>query len=189
MSTGTKNVWTWCTVCLGTGILVHILALYSMPWMIMQYALHKIRAGVPNTPVVNDMIHYGVRTPADRDVVRPSPDLLYSICMYDLSNGDLLISGNTPKQTYQSIALYGSNTDNYFVLSNQDIAGDNYSVRVTIRERAGATDGATAPHNAVSPTKTGIVLVRTLLANEADYESIAAVQKTGACRIASADGL
>lgn len=49
-------------------------------------------------------------TEASREVVRPSPDLAYSACVFDLGDGPVRITV-VPGETYTSLSLYAPNTD------------------------------------------------------------------------------
>ena len=59
-----------------------------------------------------------------RQVVRPSPDLLYANCIYNLEQGPLVIEAHIPER-YWSMQFYQMNTDNYAGITNQR---NNFSV-------------------------------------------------------------
>src|SRR5262245_34412663 len=90
--------------------LVHFAAIVAVPYALMNIAMERFGAAGVNT------WHLGERvTAASRQIVRPAPDFAYSACVYDLSNGPVIISA-APYDDYWSLSLYGENTDNFFVL-------------------------------------------------------------------------
>jgi uncharacterized membrane protein len=74
-----------------------------------------------------------------RRVVMPSPDLLYAVCAYDLSDGSLRIRLDGTYPRYWSIALYNSNSDNFLTLSG-DAIGER-GVDLTIDETRSTRQG------------------------------------------------
>lgn len=55
-----------------------------------------------------------------RRIVMPNPDLLYAACVLDLAEGPAVVMANPRLTGYWSLALYASNTDNFFVLNDHD---------------------------------------------------------------------
>jgi uncharacterized membrane protein len=129
--------------------------------------LLSIRTTGPNT------FHHG-RAPShkSRQIVMPSPDLVYSSCVYDLAGGDLVISGRLPPEGhYWSLSLYAHNTDNYFVLNDRELPARSFSItlRAKGRGKAGGVE---------SPTRTGIALIRMIQRRQADLPIIQAAQQS-----------
>ena len=54
-----------------------------------------------------------------RAIVRPSPDLLYAGCAFDLADGPLRIQATVPRDTYWSLSMFAANTDNFFVVNDR----------------------------------------------------------------------
>ncbi len=112
--------------------------------------------------------------PDSRGVVRPSPDLAYAICVYDLSNGPLKISV-APWDDYWSLSLYAANTDNYWTV-NDKIFPDG----VEIVLQSGKGD-ATSSSIVKSPTLRGAALIRRLAPTKELYEKAAALNNDDKC--------
>lgn len=95
-----------------------------------------------------------------RTVVRPSPDLLYASCIYNLHDGPLLIEAHIPEQ-YWSMQFYQMNTDNYAGFTNQRDERQRVGsvIKVTL---IGADDSPASYAGEVlqSPTQRGMVLLR-----------------------------
>jgi uncharacterized membrane protein len=163
-------------------VLTYRLVLQRTPVKLMEGAekrLLSIRTTGPNT------FHHGrAPTHKSRQIVMPSPDLVYSSCVYDLSAGDLIISGDLPPQGhYWSLSLYAHNTDNYFVLNDRELAARSFEV-VLRREGGGASPSGV--RTVASPTRTGIALIRMIQRKTEDLPIIQASQQSIRCNVVKA---
>lgn len=162
--------------------LTYRLALHRVPIRLMDAAekrLLSIRTTGPNT------FHHGrAPTHRSRQIVMPSPDLVYSSCVYDLSAGDLVIKGQLPPQGhYWSLSLYAHNTDNYFVLNDRELPSRSFEI--VIQGKGGGRHGAGATAVA-SPTQTGIALIRMIQRKAEDLPIIQASQQSIRCDVIKA---
>ncbi len=95
-----------------------------------------------------------------RTVVRPSPDLLYASCIYNLRDGPLLIEAPVP-QRYWSMQFYQMNTDNYAGITNR--RDERYRAGSVVKVTLIGPDGNPADHPGAviqSPTQRGIIILR-----------------------------
>ena len=95
-----------------------------------------------------------------RNVVRPSPDLLYASCIYNLEDGPVVIAAKVPER-YWSMQFYQMNTDNYAGITNQ--GDEQYRIGDTLEVTLIAADDIPGNYTGEviqSPTKRGIVLLR-----------------------------
>jgi len=69
----------------------------------------------------NTILHAPRPTSRSRGVVRPSPDMLYSICVYDLSaaGGAVRVSTHDMPETYWSVSLFDVDTNNFYALNDR----------------------------------------------------------------------
>ena len=90
----------------------YVLALL-LPYLAMEalYFLGDKRQGH------NQLVVAEVPDENSRHVVRPSPDLLYASCIYNLKEGALTIEAPVPAR-YWSMQFYQMNTDNYAGITN-----------------------------------------------------------------------
>ncbi len=108
-----------------------------------------------------------------RTVVRPSPDLLYTACVFDLSAGPLRITA--PVQTsYVSISGFGDNTDNFFALNDHSVVVSSdgqkrFDIVLTRDANVSVPPGARA---IVAPSTRGLILFRSLITDEAALPSL-----------------
>ncbi len=163
-------LWVVSGVIVAAG--VHWATITAMPGIVMS-TLHgrlKDQAGL------NTIVHVP-RPDADaRGVVRPSPDLLYSICAFDLTNGRLTLEAQVP-ESYWSLALYADNTDNFFVLNDRQVTTPE--IRLTVLPPN--ADNTGDPGAIVAPSTTGIALFRTLVTGEDDLRRLDAIRREARC--------
>ncbi len=166
---------------LATAAIVHVLAVWAVPRLIMQRLMHG--------PALSALAPQGgaaFPAPVDasaRRVVMPSPDLLYAVCVYDLANGPVRITAQPALPTYWSIALYAANSDNFLVINDRQTGLDRVDLWLVAQDGHPAAPPVPAGTRVVvSPTREGFVLMRVLTA---DYAREAAVlepaRRTLAC--------
>ena len=150
---------------------VHAVLLNVAPEFIMSRAIEKM--GEINK------IHHQKRVTADwRTVVRPSPDLLYSICPFDLSQGALHVTAKVPPGTYWSVSMFDDHTNDFFVRNDKQVKGSVDLVvmlpMTDVRMPAGATEVS-------APSAKGLVLFRTLINDDKNFAAIDTVRRTARC--------
>ncbi|MEY4377531.1 MAG: hypothetical protein RJB26_2081 [Pseudomonadota bacterium] len=178
---------TWLLLVL----VVHAVAVWAMPRLIMRVAMSRLGAGAPTVassaaapgvPRANDHAHAvypPLATAASRVIVLPSPDLGYALCLYDLSRGHVDIDAAPQWPAYWSVALYADNTDN-FLVRNDRAAGERPVHWRLALSRATPSAGREL---IVSPSARGLVLLRVLVANrEEQAAAVAQAQRALHCR-------
>ena len=133
---------------------------YLLALLVPHIAMETLYTVGSNRLGYNQLIVNPVPDETSRTVVRPSPDLLYASCIYNLQDGPLVIEAHIPER-YWSMQFYQMNTDNYAGITNQRDE----------RSRAGSVVSVTligtddSPENYTgkviqSPTQRGMVLLR-----------------------------
>ena len=101
--------------------------------------------------------------PADhklRSVVRPSNDMIYGACVYDLEKAHQGVLIESPKgRGYSSVSAFAANSDNFYVEDDRAIS-DGFRVHIVFDEGQPTPAGFT---RVISPTRKGIALVRILI--------------------------
>jgi uncharacterized membrane protein len=111
----------------------------------------------------------------------PSPDLLYSIARFDVSERPLQIRAAVPDGTYWSLSFYGANTDNFWTINDRQA----HSKQVEIVLMGPGAPRSHQPGQGtlvVSPTNTGVVIARSLVKDEAKLGNLIATQRQMACQ-------
>ncbi|MEO1659593.1 MAG: DUF1254 domain-containing protein [Pseudomonadota bacterium] len=124
---------------------------------------------------------YGPRRNAAR---RANPDSIISSMAYDLSDGPVRVAGETWPR-YWSLSLYQQNSDNFFVVNDQQLKGPDFDF-VLAYEGQDVSGLQGTP--IISPTEKGIMLIRRFAADEADMPGIIANQEALVCGPASPAG-
>lgn len=113
-----------------------------------------------------------------RGLKRPSSDIMYSICTYDVKYKPLIITSSIP-DSYWSISFYSDNTDNFVTLNDHDI--ENNYLKIYL---AGVNSEPKKVSNGtvvVSPTDTGYALVRMFVGNGENLQNLKDIQETLNC--------
>jgi uncharacterized membrane protein len=177
-----QKIWFYrALTLLTTAILVHITAVWAAPRLIMQVLMNGPMAKAMN--MQNQAAFPPAVTAASRTVVMPSPDLLYSVCVFDVSAGPVRISANPNLKSYWSVALYAANSDNFFVINDRKSGGK--PVDIWLVSPGGSRDARAIPAGTqvvVSPSQTGFMLMRVLTGDyEAEKHMIEPARRTLVC--------
>ena len=146
----------------------------QFPRMLMGFATQRIsKAGGYNTMYAAPMA-----TDKARAIVRPSPDLAYSSCPYDVSNGPVLVDVEPVPAPYWSLSVFDARTDVAFVRNN--IEANGQPIRIAI-----AMAGQPVPNGMQAVRvngSSGIALIRILVQDRAQFPAIDAARKKSSCK-------
>lgn len=165
--------WGLATVFL-SGI-IHLVIVMLIPNAIMFIAFSKLQANFDQ----NEIIHAPRITSDSRTVVSPSPDLAYSICIFNISDGPVKLSLGK-SSNYASLALYGDNTDNFFSLNDRDIGDDGVDI-ILARDKAAKRITPSDAIVVTPPSTKGLVLIRRFFVDEEDWLRAKAEQANDVC--------
>lgn len=160
MSDRTREWYFWIALTILVAVIVHLGSLHLLPRLIMARALDRL--GPANS------MHVGHRPDSSaRAVVRPSPDILYAACPFDLSKGPLRVTAPVTHSTYWSVSAFDSATNNFFVKNDHDITGDGIEL-VVVRPGQGfpPPDKSLEHIFLFAPSERGLILIRTVIDDE-----------------------
>ena len=179
-----RNPW-YCRleVLAAVALLTHVLVVWAIPYVIMA-ALSASRPAEergtgPLLPPMTDA--------TSRRVVMPSPDLLYALCGYDLSRGPLRVRADPAASGYRgywSIALYGANSDNFFVVNDRQAKGQPVDLWLVGPQKSGQTpNGPPGTQTVQAPFARGLLLMRVLVSDyERDKSVVEAARRSLRCK-------
>lgn len=146
------------------------------PDALMHLALKRVSAvGGPN-----HFTHAPLATAASRAIVRPSPDLAYSSCPFDLGKGPLLIDAVPVLAPYWSLSIFDKHTNAVLVRNGMKAAYRPFRIAVLA-----AGQVAPAGYEAVPVDgRSGIALVRILIDDRARFPVIDRERRATTCRVA-----
>ena len=152
----------------------HWAALDLLPQRVMEKAMTAISE---NAGGMNQWRHAPRITPDNRNVVKPSPDLAYSACIYDLTRGPVRLRV-APWEDYASLSLYAADTDNFFVINDREMPSGGYEA---VLMAAGAPRPVTGLPIIESPGPRGVVLIRRLAPDPFSFERSDRVRRQDIC--------
>jgi uncharacterized membrane protein len=156
-------------------------ALVATPYALMRVAMRRLGA----TGQTNAFAHAPPTRAERQPVVRPSPDLLYSICVFDVSRGAVLVDVPPIAGHYWSVSVFDARTDVAAVRSDRDTGGGPVRLALVSDDAAAAPSG----YEAVRLDHAhGIALIRVLVSGDADYRVVDPVRKQASCRADQAEG-
>lgn len=159
------------------GLLAWHATLAAMPRALMALAVRR----VASVEGMNRMTHAPVVTAKSRAIVRPSPDLLYSSCPYDVGVGPVLIDVQPIDAPYWSLSVFDTLTNTAFVRNNSQIGAEPLRIAL-IRKGQVAPPG----YYPVMPAGTrGVALVRVLIDRDAPIAAIDKARRLARCRVAN----
>lgn len=143
----------WAAGTLALAAVVHFAVIFAYPYTAMKRLTDRIedQAGRANEAVYPPRPDHTARR-----VVRPSPDLLYAICVYDVSRGPVHVKAPVA-DSYWSVSMFAANSDNFFVVSEAPEGAEWVHVVLA----SPGTDVTEIDHPVVTPpTGRGIVVYR-----------------------------
>jgi uncharacterized membrane protein len=152
----------------------HVAAVLAAPNLLMNIAMKRLSG---EGRAVNAFVHGDRTTQHSRRVVRPSPDLAYSSCTYDLSGGPIEVSAApSPNRGYVSLSVFSANTDNIGVYDSVRSPG---GIRFVL-----ALSGQGVPSGLpvlISPSANGLILDRRLAPNAEAFAAVDAARRADRC--------
>lgn len=126
----------------------------------------------------NAMTFAPLATDRSRQIVRPSPDLAYASCAFDVSKGPVVVEALPVASQYWSLSVFDHQTDVAFVRNNRQSNGQPIRIAVV---RPGAA--APAGYEPVPVTgDTGIALIRILVADRGQFPALDQARRLSNCR-------
>ena len=148
-------------------------AIAAIPYGLMEGAIRKLSGDSG----VNHMAYGNLASPERQPVVRPSPDLAYSSCPYDLSAGPIAIDVAPVPGRYTSLSIFDAATDVIFVRNDVEAEGKPFRIIV-------ARDGQAVPAGSEIVRTNhdhGIALIRLLLKDPAEIGALDVVRRQSSC--------
>ena len=173
----------YAVIFLGVTTIAHYGTLYVVPGFIMDRTI-KVMEG---RDMSSERFTLVPRVkPETQTVVRPSPDLAYSICLFDFTDNKSPLSitvGNWPNADgYASASFFDARTNNFETVR---VMADGSGTQMTLLP-PGSID---IPANRTSaneeiisaPTERGIILIRRLAASDSEYAKAKKIAETDRC--------
>ena len=168
-----KTSVRFLSVLLLVAVITHLGTVLAAPYVLMDAAMDRIsRQG----KIVNRWSHPPRTSEKSRNVVRPSPDLAYSACVYDLKDGPVHVVVSA-WDDYMSVSMFQHNSDNFFVINDRQ-APEGVDLML-IEQDAAHPPGATRVVE--SPSRRGIILQRRVAPTQERFDLAAAARQNDVC--------
>ena len=163
-------------IVLITAFVLHFIFIISFPYAKLWY----ISKNWESQNMINSAFSRDIPNSNSREVIRPSADLLYSGCGFDVTYKPLIITSSLP-ESYWSMSFFSSNTDNFSTI-NENMQKDS-KIKIYLfgpeTEPAMVEDGIIV----VSPSNRGLMLFRQFIGNISNLDNLYKNQKTLECSL------
>ena len=171
---GPPGPWPKAAGFLLAAVVGHFAVVLGAPYLFMHKAMGRIETSGAGE---NRFIFAPRVTESSRDVVRPSPDLVYSVCLYDLSHGPIRVKAR-PSSAYTSLSAFQLNGDNILSLNDRAAPLGMDFVLARTGQSIKAPKGVVVFY---SPTDRGLLLDRRLAPTEADFPDAVRLRRFDVC--------
>ena len=157
----------------------HYLTVRMIPGFVMSKAQQMFaEQGLPQYQFVAT----ARQTPETQRVVRPSPDLSYAICRFDVQDGPVMISA-PGWDGYGSLSIFDDQTNNVFVAS---LDGQDAGVTIVSElSRYVEKPPLSGTSELVILNGTGLALIRRLAPSQIIHDEASDLVETAVCQQAS----
>jgi uncharacterized membrane protein len=164
----------WGVFTLVVAALVHIGVVLYLP----NIAMSKLASALEARGDVNAIQHAPRPDETSRGVVKPSPDLVYSICPYDVSVGPIRLTSPVP-DTYWSLSAFANDTENFLVINDVQAGANRVDLLLVAPDQ-----NIENPENLpimIAKTLTGVLLTRTLIPSDDKFSELNALRQQASC--------
>lgn len=166
-----KRPVQWLLIAAAVSVPAFFITAWALPKIIMFIVMGRFGS----IAEVNQIFHAPPPTHESYEVVTPSPDLAYSVCVFDLSDGPIQVVSDYPEGAYWSISAYADNTDNFFVANDQTTDGP--PARFVFATDSDGDDVV------VSPSQRGVILLRHHIADRGSITAIDERRANSTCEL------
>jgi len=150
-------------------VIVNLIVAVNIPTAIMEETINK-KFNFPG----NQWVFQPPITDQSTDVVRPAPDDIYSLCVYDVSRYPLRVTSTTTQ--YWTISAFAMNTDNYFNLTNSQAKTNPVEI-VLLSKGMTYTDPTGKAQVVTAESDKGILMITMVIPNQDALPGILQIQK------------
>lgn len=173
--TGLTRHWLIAALLgLFAGLLAWHWTITSTPGFLMGQATKRVAAA----GAWNAMTFAPLATDQSRQIVRPSPDLAYASCAFDVSKGPVVVEALPVAAPYWSLSVFDDQTNVAFVRNNRQSSGQ--PIRIAIVKPGVAAPAGYEPVPVAGDR--GIALIRILVADRAQFPALDQARRLSNCR-------
>lgn len=178
-----RKIFLSVLILLITVVITHSLTLKSVPTIIMKKTIEAME----QRGIAYDKFTLVPKlTPETQTVVRPSPDLAYSICLFNFRKSPRPLEIHAAAwDHYGSVSFFDAHTNNFATVRVEQVQGQGKGETIILSSPHADTNEIVARddhHSFVAPTQTGIILIRRLAPSAALYDKVSALSEYDRCK-------
>lgn len=161
---------------------IHIVAVLTLPYLAPQNAWARVSAlSEPNRMVV-----LPAASPSHQSLPLMAPDVRYSVCRFDLSDGPIRLSTQILDGLW-SISFYTPRGENFYAITGRELKRNRIEIIISTQNEVGVKAGASLLDEIEdlvvvdSPVREGIAMIRAPLLGPSYAAQTEAALKRGAC--------
>lgn len=164
-----RRAGRWLGFTVLTAALIHVASVWLLPQLTAKSALDQVR----DAAGFNQILHLTDAGEKTLSIPRPDPSSLESLCAFDIERGavQVVVPAGAQRTT---VSIVANNTVPIYAAS---MIGTGRTVVIATPEQAARLEGDIA----VSPSETGLILVRVLSFDPSSREQAEAVQRGVTC--------
>jgi uncharacterized membrane protein len=160
--------WTLLAVIM-VAVIVNLVVAVNIPTAIMEVTINK-KFNFPS----NQWVFQPPITDNSTDVVRPAPDDIYSLLVYDVSQHPLRVTSATSE--YWTISGFDMATDNFFNITSSQAKMNPVEV-VLVSKGQTYQDPTGKAQVVTAPSDKGVLMITLVVPNQAALPGILQIQK------------
>lgn len=179
-------------VFVALAVAANLATVVLLPRLINRFVMHRIVQQALASAASEAVVQrggYNVALPTPRadaqarTVVRPSPDLLYTACVFDVSEHPLRVTAPV-QDSYVSVSGFAADTSNFFAVNDSALSPGPDGKKHFDLVIARSTDAAVPPGAKLitSPSDRGLILFRSLIRRDSDLPLLREFQSRQECR-------
>jgi uncharacterized membrane protein len=162
----------WLLVTAALAVVIHVAAVMALPYAIMRVVMRQAPDGW------NHVTRPPLATAASRAIVRPSPDLAYTLCVFDVAERPLHVRAPVA-DGYTSLSMFAANTDNFFVVNDRQANGEAIDL-VLVGPHTPPIE-AGGRQVVVARSERGVILVRRVVESREHFAAIDELRRGDVC--------
>ncbi len=168
-----KNWKTWALSILVFSIVIHIALIYSFPTLLMNKVILENSERANGT---NKFAHIPRATATNKSITRPSPDIAYSSCTIDISQGPVKITIPATKP-YSSLSILGTDTMNLLTINDQHATGEY--IELVVAKAGQKTPPGIKP--LILASDTALALARYVIKSDENWKQLDTLRQSATC--------
>ncbi len=152
----------------------HVATIKAIPYVVMTVAKKKLMER--EKIGVNEVAYKDLITEDERVVIRPSPDLLYSGMIFDVSKAPLMVSASVEEGKYWALNFYDMETNNFGIFDDRKITDGDF--KIILAHKDAEIKNPQGYKVLRSPDSTGVMLNRIVVPDRSVLDEYQKLQHT-----------